>query len=143
MTLQIVNMIPNSLSGESRQDSEPNIAINPPNTMAMVGTAFTPNPMGGSFAPIYVSSNGGSTWVLNPIVPGNGFVGTSDITVAYADTGGRLYAAILNGTTIDLQILRTSNPAAAVPMTVLRDRANEDQPWIVAASVPVKNTSQD
>lgn len=143
MTLQIVNMIPNSLSGETRQDSEPNIAVNPQNTKSIVGTAFTPNPMGGTLAPIYVSSNGGSTWVLNPIIKGNGFVGTSDITVAFADTGGHLYAGILNGTSIHLQILRTPNPAGAAAMTVLLDRANEDQPWTVAASVPVKQTSQD
>jgi hypothetical protein len=143
MTIQIVNMIPNSLSGETRQDSEPNIAVNPQNTKAIVGSAFTPNPMGGTRAPIYVSSNGGSTWALNPIVPGNGFVGTSDITVAYADTGGHLYAGILNGNTIHFQILRTANPFAATPMTVLLDRANEDQPWTVAATVPVKQTSRD
>jgi hypothetical protein len=44
--------------------------------------------MGGAFAPIYVSSDGGATGV-EPDRPGNGFVGTSDITVAFADTGGR------------------------------------------------------
>ncbi len=143
MAIQIVNMIPNSLSGETRQDSEPNIAVNPQNTKAIVGTAFTPNPMGGANAPIYVSSNGGSTWALNPIVPGNGFVGTSDITVAYADAGGHLYAGILNGNTIHLQILRTANPFGAAPMSVLLDRANEDQPWTVAATVKVKTASRD
>ena len=143
MAIQIVNMIPQSLSGETRQDSEPNIAVNPQNTKSIVGTAFTPAPMGGTFAPIYVSTNGGSTWFLNPIVPGNGFVGTSDITVAFADSGGRLYAGTLNGNTIHMQILRTANPSAAVPMTVLLDRANEDQPWTVAASVLVKNVSRD
>ena len=143
MAIQIVNMIPNSLSGETRQDSEPNIAVNPENPKSIVGTAFTPNPMGGAFAPIYVSSDGGATWVLNPIVPGNGFVGTSDITVAFADKGGRLYAGILNGSTIHLQILRTANPSAAAPMTVLLDRANEDQPWTVAASVLVGRAWRD
>jgi hypothetical protein len=143
MSIQIVNMIPNSLSGETRQDSEPNIAVNPANTKAIVGTAFTPNPMGGSFAPIYVSSNGGSSWALNPIVPGNGFVGTSDITVAYADAGGHLYAGTLNGNTIHLQILRTPNPFGATPMTVLLDRASEDQPWTAAATVKVKTANRD
>ena len=46
-----------------------------------------------------------------------------------------MYAGILNGSTIHLQILRTANPSAAAPMTVLLDRANGDQPWTVAASV--------
>jgi hypothetical protein len=143
MTLTIVNMIPNSLSGEARQDSEPFLAVNPQNTNAIVGTAFTPAPMGGSFAPIYVSTNGGTTWSLNPIVPGNGFAGTSDITVAFADTGGHLYAGTLNGSTIHLNLLRTANFTAAMPMTVLVDRANEDQPWTIAASVLVRGVSRD
>ena len=141
--IKIVNMIPHSLSGESRQDSEPNIAVNPKNTKAIVGTAFTPAPMGGAYAPIYVSSDGGSTWALNTIVPGNGSVGTSDITVAFADTGGHLYAGILNGTTINLQILRTASFTSTAPMKILVDRANEDQPWVVAASVLVKGASKD
>src|SRR5262245_34705985 len=143
MTIQIVNMIPNALSGETNQDSEPNIAVNPQNPKSIVATAFTPNPMGGAFSPIYVSSNGGVTWVLNPIVPGAGPFGTSEITVAFADKGGRLYAGTLNGTTIHMQILRTANPSAAAPMTVLLDRASEDQPWTVAASVLVSGSSRD
>src|SRR5215467_13606506 len=141
--LRIVNMIPKSLSGEARQDSEPNIAVNPKNLKAMVGTAFTPAPMGGSHAPIYVSTDGGSTWALNTIVPGNGSVGTSDITVAFADTGSHLYAGILNGVSINLQILRTASFTSTAPMKVLVERQNEDQPWVVAASVLVKGASKD
>ena len=75
MSIRVVNMIPASLSGETSQDSEPNIAVNPQNTKAIVGTAFTPAPTGGSFAPIYISSDGGNTWALRMVVPGNGFVG--------------------------------------------------------------------
>ena len=115
MSIRVVNMIPASLSGETSQDSEPNIAVNPQNTKAIVGTAFTPAPTGGSFAPIYISSDGGNTWALRMVVPGNGFVGTSDITVAFADTGGHLYAGILNGSTINFQILRTANYASRQP----------------------------
>jgi hypothetical protein len=143
MTIKVVNMIPASLSGESHQDSEPNVAVNPENTKAIVGTAFTPAPTGGSFAPIYVSSDGGNTWALRTVVPGNGFVGTSDITVSFAGSGGHLYAGTLNGTTIDFQILRTPNYLSVSPMTVLLTRANEDQPWVVATTTKVKNLSRD
>ena len=135
--IHVVNMIPFSLSGESSQDSEPNLAVNPAKPTDMVGTAFTRAPMGGSFAPIYVSTDGGNTWSLRTVVPGNGSFGTADITVGFATTSGVLYAGTLNGTTLHLQILRTASFTSTTPMTVLVDRANEDQPWVVAGSVVV------
>ena len=141
--IRVVNMIPASLSGESRQDSEPNIAVNPANPKAIVGTAFTPSPTGGPNAPIYISSDGGNTWALRMVVPGNGPVGTSDITVAFADSGNHLYAGILNGLTTNLQILRTANYTSLAAMTVLLQRANEDQPWVVARTTKVKTTTPD
>ncbi|MCU1572139.1 MAG: BNR/Asp-box repeat protein [Micrococcaceae bacterium] len=140
--INIVNMIPVSLSGESSQDSEPNIAVNPENPMDMVGTAFT-RAMGGAFAPIYVSTDGGATWSLRNVVPGNGSVGTGDITVGFATAGGVLYAGTLNGSTGHLQILRTNGFTSTTPMTVLVDRASEDQPWVVAGSVVVAGLSRD
>ena len=38
----IVNMVPVSMSGETNQDSEPNLAVNPANVNNIVATAFTP-----------------------------------------------------------------------------------------------------
>jgi hypothetical protein len=141
--LNIVNMIPASMSGETNQDSEPNIAVNPENLLDMVATAFTPAPLGGTNAPLYVSTDGGNTWSLNQIVPGNGFVGTDDITVAFATTGGMLYAGTLNGSTGKMNILRTSSFASSTVMTTLVDRASEDQPWVVAGSVVASGVSHD
>src|SRR5215470_19411441 len=68
-TVTVVNMIPRSLSRETNQDSEPSITVNPANPLEIVGTAFTPDPMGGAFAPIFISTDGGNTWLLNSIVP--------------------------------------------------------------------------
>src|SRR5215472_10034161 len=131
--IHIVNMIPASMSGESHQDSEANLAVNPQNTNDMVATAFTPAPMGGSNAPIYVSTDGGTTWSLRTVVPGNDpLVGTHDITVGFATTGGVLYAGTLNGSTGRMNILRTASFTSTSPMTLLVDRASEDQPWVVA-----------
>ena len=70
MKINVVNLIPKALSGETNQDSEPNLAVNPNNPQQMVATAFTPNPSGGPLAPIFISSDGGQTWALNLIVPG-------------------------------------------------------------------------
>jgi hypothetical protein len=130
MTLTIVNMIPKSLSAEHEQDSEPNIAVNPANPMQIVGTAFTPDPAHGPRAPIFVSSDGGTTWSLRKTVPGG--EATSDISVAFGRQGGALYAGILNFSTLNLNILRTANPFATTPMTTLVDREFEDQPWVTA-----------
>jgi hypothetical protein len=141
--IHIVNMIPFSLSGESSQDSEPNLAVNPAKPTDMVGTAFTPAPMGGAFAPIYVSTDGGNIWSLRTVVPGSGPFGTGDITVGFATTSGVLYAGTLNGSTGHLNILRTATFSGAAPMTLLLDRAGEDQPWVVAGSVVVGKGSKD
>ena len=132
MNLRIVNMIPRSLSGEHEQDSEPSIAVNPANPQQIVATAFTPDPAHGAHAPIYVSTDGGATWSLRTIVPGG--ESTSDISVGFPSAGGTLYAGTLNLTTSNLNILRTANPFGTAPMTTLVDRANEDQPWVTAAT---------
>ena len=38
----VVNMIPKANSGETNQDSEPNLAVNPRNPQHIAGSAFTP-----------------------------------------------------------------------------------------------------
>jgi hypothetical protein len=137
MSIKVVNMIPKSLSGETSQDSEPNLAVNPNNPLQMAATAFTPNPSGGTLAPIYVSSDGGSTWALNAIVPGaTSDFPTSDITTKFGGTSNILYGGILRADNTDLNILRTSNFLSSTAMTVLVDRSSEDQPWVEAATVP-------
>lgn len=141
--LHIVNIIPTSLSGDSSQKSEPNIAVNPENPNDMVATAFLPAPMGGPNAPFFVSTDGGATWSLRTVVPGNGFVGTDDITVSFATKGGMLYVGTLNGNTVNLQISRTSNFTATTPLVVLVDRPSEDQPWVVAGTVVIGGASKD
>jgi hypothetical protein len=127
-------MIPNSLSGETEQDSEPMLAVNPNNPQQLVGTAFTPNPMGGSSttAPVFISTDGGHTWTLNTIVPGGDMTG--DITVAFGPKSNNLYAGILRQDSspdeTELNILRTTNFQSPAPMQVLVDRTGPDQPFI-------------
>jgi hypothetical protein len=132
--VNVVNMVPASLSGETNQDSEPFLAINPDLPQRMVGTAFTPNPAGcGTTAPVYVSQNAGFTWVLNSIVPGCGSFGTGDITVVglRAATGNRLYGGILSGSSfLSLQELTGVDFAAAPLMTTLSSRNQVDQPFV-------------
>ena len=119
MPITVVNMIPKALSGETNQDSEPNLAVNPNNTMQIVGTAFTPSPSGGTLAPIYVSSDGGQTWALNAIVPGASSFPTFDITMKFGGTSNVLYGGIIRADNTNLAILRTSNYLSPTPMTCL------------------------
>ena len=139
----IVNMIPESLSFETNNDSEPNLAVNPANPLQMAASAFTPASSGS--APIFVSNDGGQTWLLNAIVPSDRM--TADITLRFADTSNILYAGIIPQpfTQFDadqnpipsLNVLRTDNFLGPTKMQVLLDRtgAGVDQPYIQAASV--------
>jgi hypothetical protein len=129
-------MVPQSRSEETNQDSEPNLAVNPADPRQIAGSAFTPDPLGGPNAPIYISTDGGRTWVLNLIVPSQGSFGTGDITLRFADTSNNLYAGILRMPGwLRLNIQRTNNFTGSTPMTVLVDRENVDQPYIQAATV--------
>ena len=66
LQVKVVDLIPASLSGETNQDSEPFLAIQTANPQVMVASAFTPNPVSNTGnAPVYVSQDGGNTWVLN------------------------------------------------------------------------------
>jgi hypothetical protein len=131
--VKIVNMIPNSLSGEITRDSEPNVAVNPANRLQIASSVFTPDPMSSGNAPIYVSIDGGDTWVLNVVLPGGNK--TNDTSLRFAGTSSVLYAGILRIDNGDLNILRTSNFTLPGVWSVLVDRASDDQPWVEAATV--------
>lgn len=136
--LLLANMIPQSLSGETNQDSEPMIAVNPGDPLKIVGTAFTPDPMGGNLAPVFLSSDGGNTWSLNAIVPGGDMTG--DITIAFSGASSTLYAGILRRDSPSpgdtrMAILRTVDSSNPATMTVLEDRLQPDQPFAQAGRV--------
>lgn len=129
----VINMVPASLSGETNQDSEPFLAVNPDSPQRMVGSAFTPNPAGcGTTAPVYVSQNSGFTWVLNNILPSCGPFGTGDITHAAGRVVDRsLYAGILKipGNLL-LNELFTSDFTSSALMTLQSSRSQVDQPFV-------------
>lgn len=133
----VVNMIPLSLSGETEQDSEPFLAVNPSNPLQIVGSAFTPDPFGGTFAPIFVSGDGGNTWTLKSTVPSNSQTG--DITVAFSGKNN-LYSGILKRPgNLLLNILRTNNASGSTPMSVLSNRQRIDQPFMQAKTIGNKD----
>ncbi len=128
-TVRVVNMVPVTLSNETNQDSEPDLTVDPNNRLIIIATAFTPNPGGSTAtAPVYVSTDGGATWVLTNVVPsGNG--NTGDITVACSQNNV-LYAGILRGGAgLDMRILRGSPCTGNTVLTQLLGRTQEDQPY--------------
>jgi len=71
--VKLVDLIPASLSGETNQDSEPFLAVQTANPQVMVASAFTPNPVSSSSnAPVYVSEDGGNSWVAARMVLARG-----------------------------------------------------------------------
>jgi hypothetical protein len=132
----VVNMIPKSLSFETNQDSEPMIAVNPANPDHIVGTAFTPDPLGSGLAPYFASTDGGRTWILNTVVPGGN--ATSDITVAFSGKADKLYAGILRQDSVNdtrMNILRADDFSGPPPLDVLDDRTQPDQPFTQAMTM--------
>src|SRR2546427_7081568 len=138
-SIKVVNLIPASLSGETNQDSEPFLAVQTANPQVMVASAFTPNPVSSTGnAPVYVSQDGGSSWVLNAIAPVQRM--TCDITHAIA-TGenhprGDLHAgtlACLSGITLDES--ESNDVSSSAVMSVQSTRGNVDQPFVRALGV--------
>jgi hypothetical protein len=150
--IRIVNMIPADSSAEVNNDSEPNIAVNPRNPSMIAGSAFTYYQrdicgcnMPGVFtpdcrAPIYLSTNGGASWELRPLLPSNNGM-THDISLAFGRSGS-LYAAFLKGCQVanninrGFMVVRLDNPATSNSFRVLDTRFTEmyDQPWVEAAT---------
>ncbi len=135
MPISVVNLIPNSLSNETNRDSEPNLAVNPANPLEMAASAFTPDPLNAGNGPIFVSTDGGATWVLNVVLPGGNR--TVDVTLRFGGSSGVLYAGILRLDTTDMNLLRKAGGSGTPGlMEILVSRSNEDQPWVEAETVP-------
>ena len=133
--LAIVNMIPQSLSGETNQDSEPNLAVNPAKPTDMVGDGLHARADGRRVRPdlrlherrrdVVAAHHRARQRTLRHRGHHRGLRDAP---------AGALYAGILSGTTGRLQILRSANFAATTPMTSLVDRDRRTSPgWWPAA----------
>jgi len=137
--VKLVDLIPASLSGETNQDSEPFLAVQATNPQVMVASAFTPNPVSSSSnAPVYVSQDGGNSWVLNAITPVPRM--TCDITHAMP-TGenhprGDLHAGTLAcAASITLDESESNDVSSGAVMNVQSTRSNVDQPFVRALAI--------
>ena len=134
--IKVVDLVPASLSGETNQDSEPFLAIQMANPQVMVASAFTPNPFSNTGnAPVYISQDGGNSWVLNAITPVQRM--TCDITHAMAagenHPRGDLHAGTLAcASSITLDESETNDVSSSTTMTVQTSRDDVDQPFVRA-----------
>jgi len=138
--VKVINMIPETFSSETNQDSEPFLTVDPTATDRMVGSAFTVNPngFGTGLAPVFITTDGGDTWWLNNIIPSDGVTG--DITLGTVDVPRRLYAGILRRSAdLLMDILRTNDFTGATPMAVLSTRPDVDQPFLQAKKVSLND----
>jgi len=134
-SVTVVDIIPESLSGETSTNSEPNLAVNPANPSQIAASAYLPEPMGGRMSSILISTDGGTTWSCRSTVPIDKI--SCDVTLRFGGLN-MLYVTALNDN-FDFLICR-SNQLASRRMddSPLRQlQSGIDQPYIAAAVISV------
>jgi hypothetical protein len=127
MSLQytLVDIIPNSDSSETGQNSEPSIAVNPLNPTQMIAGAF--GPINSDNEPYYISTVGGTQWA------DYGITSNSDKSIAWLTDGSAALTAYLNpsGTVISISLGTMTSGSFGAPISTFNPGHDLDQPWIV------------
>lgn len=139
--LQVVNLIPLAESGESQPDSQPSLAVNPVRRQLLVVGAERAAPAGAPYAPLLVSTDGGTSWVSRLLVPGQPGArpGVHDLDLAWNGAGTTLYAALLRAAPgqpddLEFQLLRSADSSLASPLVVVARRLGPDRPFLQVAT---------
>jgi hypothetical protein len=135
VNVKIVDIIPSIMGGETNQDSEPFLSVDPADPSRMAISAFTPDSAGevSHSAPVFVSFDSGKTWAVKSSLPIA--VVTADITHAYAGEG-LLHAAALRltdtpqGLRPDMIEVSANDPALTPLMRIQATRQKVDQPFV-------------
>ena len=134
--VQVINMIPVSMSDEASGNGEPYLAVNPANPQLMAATAFMATPAASPNGPMLVSTDGGTTWAANNIIPSNpSGLNTFDVTIRFNSAGTALYLGMLRDPGGNLEVARTTDMTLTTAMTVLASRPGPDQPYIATRTV--------
>jgi len=140
----VVDIMPESLSGETDNDSEPNIAVNPAHPLQIAASAFTREPMRRpDRAPIFVSTDAGNSFSLRSILRSPQI--TCDCTLRFGSSSDVLYVSALRNekdgyTKQELMICQTREYSTTRLMEeVLKNRNHIDQPYIAAMTVKSKD----
>lgn len=132
--VMVVDIIPESLSGETNTNSEPNLAVNSANPPQIAASAWLPEPLGGKSIPIFVSMDGGTTWSCRSTVSINQLV--CDTTLRFGGVSHMLYVASLEDPALyNLIICRNEQFAKTVMPRVGNRQGWIDQPYVATAMV--------
>lgn len=121
-----VDVIPFLASGETQQNAEPSIAVNPNNTSQLISGAFTalfsPPPTNAT-TPYWISNDGGATWAAFATLQ------TLDKSIAF--NGSTPLTATLNGVgSGNNQIQTFSGANFSTNLNNFNPAQPLDQPWI-------------
>ena len=137
-SVTVVDIIPESLSGESNMNCEPNLTVNPSGPSQIAASARLPEPMGRKISPVFVSADGGATWTCRFTIP----IETSpDVTLRFGGLSNTLYVAALRAYDPNKKnkfVTCRSNDFAKSQMESILDVKQEpliDQPYIAAAKI--------
>src|SRR5712691_6756303 len=128
--LTLVDVIPNLMSGEADQNSEPNIGVNPVNPSQAVISSYGQITSTNPFIllnPYFATGNGGTTWSnFDNVVHG-------DTSVDYGRDGANAYMARL--TDNNIAAFSSANPPGGAPWvpnapSSYTGTGTPDQPWI-------------
>jgi hypothetical protein len=114
--LRVVDTIPESESGETSQNSEPSIGVNPINPMQMIAGTF-----GDGVPPFFISTDGGATWSVF------GTLFNNDKSIAWKVDGSAVLVATMIGMP-DFGPINTYSAFTQLNNYVGSNR--NDQPWI-------------
>jgi hypothetical protein len=127
--IRVVNMIPQSQSNETNDDSETNIAVHPADPRIIGATAFT-----NIFpATIFLTSDGGETWFEAGIVPAS----PGDYNAKFSRNA--LYCGNLDQAlpcaSLGMEVFQSTDPFSGTPMTTIDTPPCADQPWMAVETV--------
>ena len=138
--IKIVDIIPESLSGESDFNVEPDLSVNPANLLQIAASAWIPEPLGGKTTPIFISLDGGEKWSCRSTVPIN--ADTADKTLQFGGLLNMLYVAAgveNQAHDYDLGVFRSDRFAKRL-MELMEQRPGKiDQPYVAAATIDKKD----
>ena len=124
----IKDIATNATDPSNLADTEPSIAVDPTNPLRIAIVSFAENWGPGANAPVWMSTNGGTTWTKNFIIgtPASGAGGSNDQKLVF-DSLGRLLAGQLDFALNDFVYRQTGAPGT--PLTSGTAYGN-DQPHI-------------
>jgi hypothetical protein len=122
--IRLVDIIPNSDSGESNQNSEPSIGVNPANPMQMFAGSYGPTTADLNENTFFFSTDGGVTWSRF------GTLEDDDKSIAWKVDGSAVVVTPLLDGPFDTYSVTLTDSGFGSPINEYVGSNNNDQPWV-------------